>query len=78
MIHSRIRVCPTHHLRPRCPGCEVTRVPDGVFPMLEVPKGTVEWLREAAKWFATEGDDGALAFVEWIAVDMREAPKKAQ
>ena len=76
MIHSRIRVCPTHHLRPRCPGCEVTRVPDGVFPMLTVPKGTVEWLREAAKWFATEGDDGAQAFVEWIAVDMREAPTK--
>jgi hypothetical protein len=72
VIHSRIRVCPTHNLRPRCPACDQERKPDGVFPQLEVPKGTAEWLREAAKWFATEGDDGALAFVEWIVVDLKE------
>ena len=72
MIHSRIRTCPIHHLRPRCPACEVERKPDGVFPALIVPKGTVEWLREAAKWFVTEGDDGAEAFVAWVAVDLKE------
>jgi hypothetical protein len=72
MIHSRIRVCPVHHLRPRCPGCEVTRVPDGVFPMLEVPRGTAQWLMNAAKDFASMGDEGAVEFVAWISVDLKE------
>ena len=66
------RRCPIHSLFPRCPACDQARKPDGVFPQLIVPKGTAEWLREAARWFVTEGDDGAVAFVEWVAVDLKE------
>ena len=71
MTTSRRR-CPQHHLFPRCPGCDAERKPSGTFPQLEVPPGTAEWLRNAAKWFVTEGDDGAVEFVAWVSVDLRE------
>lgn len=70
---SRIRRCALHHLRPRCPACEAELMkPHGDFPQLEVPVGTAEWLRRAARYFASMGDEGAVEFVEWVSVDLRE------
>ena len=68
----RPSVCSTHHLRRRCPGCEHDRKGEGIYPALEVPVGTAEWLRNAALVFADMGDEGAVAFTEWVCVDLRE------
>lgn len=73
MIHPRMRVCPIHHLRPRCPGCEGELKPSATYPSLEVPPGTVEYLMNAARFFDGMGDEGAVEFVAWISVDLREA-----
>jgi len=72
VIHSRVRVCPTHKLRPRCPGCEAEQKSRPDYPLLDVPRGTAEWLLNAAKEFAAMGDEGAVEFALWISVDLRE------
>lgn len=72
MMDSRIRRCPIHKLRPRCPGCEAALKPQDTYPALDVPVGTVEWLRNAAREFSAMGDEGAVAFVVWVSVDLRE------
>lgn len=70
---STRRRCTKHHLFPRCPGCEAEQHPDGLFPALTVPDGTVEWMRRAARFYASMGDEGAVAFVSWLAVDLHES-----
>jgi hypothetical protein len=72
MFDSRIRRCPLHHLRPRCPGCESERKPEGYFHSLDVPKGSAEWLRNAARFYDAMGPISATEFVEAISVDLRE------
>lgn len=72
MVDVRIRRCAIHHLRPRCPGCEVESKPRPDYPLLDVPRGTAEWLLNAAKEFAAMGDEGAVEFALWISVDLRE------
>lgn len=80
--------CGTHGLVKRCTACEATRVPTGTYPTLDVPRGTVEWLRESAVVFAMMSDKEAVAehvaghpasndgcpicYVEWTCVDLRE------
>lgn len=65
--------CGTHGLIKRCAACEATRVPTGSYPTLDVPRGTIEWLREAARVWTAMGDEGAVAFVLWVSVDLRES-----
>lgn len=69
---SRIRVCPEHHLRPRCPGCDAARHIDGTWQQQEVPRGFAEWLRDAAKWYDSLGPISATEFAEAISCDLRE------
>ena len=69
---SRIRTCVTHHLRPRCPACDSERHVDGFWPMRDVPKGTAEWLRNAARFYDSLGPISATEFAEAIAADLRE------
>jgi hypothetical protein len=69
---QRIRRCPVHKLRPRCPGCELERKSDGTFPTLEVPKGAAEWLRNAARFYEAMGPMTPTEFAAAISVDLRE------
>lgn len=79
MTDIRRRRCQLHGLYPRCPACEANiEKPHGEFPIWDCPIGTAEWLRRAAKFYDSMGSDSAVSFVEWVCVDMREAPKKAQ
>jgi hypothetical protein len=72
MTPRRGSYCALHHIRRRCPACDAMSKPDGVFPTLEVPEGTAEWLRDAARFYDEMGSDSAVSFVEWVSVDLRE------
>ena len=61
-----------HHLYPRCPACDIERKAPADFPLLDVPIGTSEWLMNAARSFVAMGDEGAIEFVAWISVDLKE------
>ena len=74
---SRLRRCSLHHLYPRCPACELERKPRPDYPLLDVPPGTAEWLLNAARSFAAMGDEGAVDFVLWVSVDLRETARGA-
>lgn len=71
-LHPRIRVCPQHKLRPRCPACEADYKAHGDWPQLECRPGTAEWILRAARFYAEMGDEGAVEFAIWLSVDLRE------
>lgn len=69
---SRPIYCRIHHLRTRCSACEDLVRSNGFYPVLDVPRGTVEWLMNAARFFDEQGPLTAAEFVRWLAADVRE------